>query len=323
MGKKLRKVTFKDGSFLKSAFNHISHTTGSCTARIAISDVCFPVEFRVLPVTSHDIILGCDYLQEHHAIIDHSRGEITLPTGPVYASEADCGVLKLHVEHDTVLPPRTTIFIDAVSSEASSTPEVILSPHHTPLARKVLVAPFSLSRIDGGKTSLPVSNTLWEPVLLPCGFVVATLEPVKLGAVHALGNSADAAVALPHPVHDSALCRTVSPSLDDRSRGMLLSLLRNYAHLFDLDKSPLGVARDVEHSVDTGSERPLRQRPYRVSPAERQQIDKEVDQMLSKGIIRPSSSPWSSPVVLVPKKDGCIRFRIDYRRLNKITHAPD
>ncbi|UYV79636.1 K02A2.6-like, partial [Cordylochernes scorpioides] len=65
--------------------------------------------------------------------------------------------------------------------------------------------------------------------------------------------------------------------------------------------------------------RPIKQRPYRVSPTERRAIQGEVDKMIKMGVAQPSESPWSSPVVLVKNKDGSWRFCVDYRRLNRIT----
>lgn len=59
----------------------------------------------------------------------------------------------------------------------------------------------------------------------------------------------------------------------------------------------------ITHSIPTGDARPITQSPYRIPIKWKQDVDKEVDQLLAAGIITQSTSPWSSPIVCVPKKD--------------------
>ena len=86
-----------------------------------------------------------------------------------------------------------------------------------------------------------------------------------------------------------------------------------------VDASELGTTDLVTHSIDTGDHPPVRQPHRRMPFALRTKVDEMVSDMLSQGVIRPSQSPWASPVVLVRKKDGSIRFCVDYRKLNHIT----
>ena len=71
----------------------------------------------------------------------------------------------------------------------------------------------------------------------------------------------------------------------------------------------------VQHSIDTGDQRPIKRLPYRTPFALRQEMEGMISQMLDQGVIQESSSPWASPVVLVAKKDGTNCFCVDYRRL--------
>ena len=59
--------------------------------------------------------------------------------------------------------------------------------------------------------------------------------------------------------------------------------------------------------------------PYRMAPAELQELHKQLQELLEKGFIRPSHSPWGAPVLFVKKKDGSMRLCIDHRELNKVT----
>ena len=70
--------------------------------------------------------------------------------------------------------------------------------------------------------------------------------------------------------------------------------------------------------MDVGDATPIRQHPYRVPLAMREVVKKEIDKMLELGIIQPSASPRASPVVLFEKKDGEVRFCVDYRKLNQV-----
>ena len=93
----------------------------------------------------------------------------------------------------------------------------------------------------------------------------------------------------------------------------------SYSDVFALDSSELATTDVVAHSINTGDHRPIRQ-PVRWTPfALREKVDKLVREMLEQKVIEPSESPWASPIVLVQKKDGGVRFYVDYRKLNRMT----
>ncbi|KAG0927159.1 hypothetical protein G6F57_014373 [Rhizopus arrhizus] len=109
----------------------------------------------------------------------------------------------------------------------------------------------------------------------------------------------------------------IGQHLSHSEQTAMQELLQEFPACFN--SKPTTVTPLVKHTIDTGDSRPLSQPPHRASAAENETIDSLIDDMLKQGIIRPSNSPWSSPVVIVRKHDGSPRFCVDYRRLNAAT----
>lgn len=82
---------------------------------------------------------------------------------------------------------------------------------------------------------------------------------------------------------------------------------------------PRETLHHIEHEIDTGTEKPVHSQHYRQSPIVREKVQKQIDEWLRDEVVRPSTSPWASPIVIVPKKDNTMRMCIDLRGVNKIT----
>ncbi len=77
----------------------------------------------------------------------------------------------------------------------------------------------------------------------------------------------------------------------------------------------------LEHDIDVAGHRPIKQNAYRVNPVKREIMKQETDYLVKHGLAVPSSSPWCSPCLLVPKPDGSSRFCTDYRKVNQVSKA--
>ncbi|KAL0534457.1 hypothetical protein IC582_028748 [Cucumis melo] len=97
-------------------------------------------------------------------------------------------------------------------------------------------------------------------------------------------------------------------------------VVRDYADVFPEELPGLPPHREVEFAIELEPGAvPISRAPYRMALAEFKELKVQLQELLDKGFIRPSVSPWGAPVLFVKKKDGSMRLCIDYRELNKVT----
>ena len=118
----------------------------------------------------------------------------------------------------------------------------------------------------------------------------------------------------------AALMDKLPDDLTADQREQVRQLLLKYDEIFSRGAFDMGCTSLVEHSIDTGDQRPIRQSLRRHPMARLDTIDRQVDELIQDDLVEPAASPWASNVVLVRKKDGSYRLCVDYRALNEVTY---
>ena len=98
-----------------------------------------------------------------------------------------------------------------------------------------------------------------------------------------------------------------------------IRLLLEYQDIFSLEPHEIGFTDIMEHDIELLDHEPFKERFHRIAPPLVEEVRQHIQEMLDGGAIHPSQSPWCNAVVLVRKKDGCLRFCIDFWRLSAKT----
>jgi len=120
-------------------------------------------------------------------------------------------------------------------------------------------------------------------------------------------------------ITEEETCQPDLSHLQEADQWKVLEVIERYNALFNGGDQAIGLIPDIRHTIDTGDAKPVCTRQWRLPQTARQTIREHCNKMLDAGVIEPSTSPWLSPVVLVKKKDGGVRFCVDYRALNAVT----
>ena len=286
------------------------HFKGIFSASLKIgSNVAFH-DFYVASGFQPDCILGTDFLTREGITLDMSRR--TLKWNAESTTMKDDGqevTWGISLVETLEIPPRSELVAMLPIGPGCSTGlfevnESLCQSSHVYAARSIV-------RPERGEIPVRLVNP---------GYNSVTLEPnAKIGTVTSM---ADIATKTAESNNNPAIVEGLnvsSTNLTSQQQADLQRFLNKFSDVFATSDSDLGRTNVLEHSIDTQGHQPIYQRPYRIPETQCKVVDVHVKDMANRGIIRPSKSPWSSPIVLVGKKDGSTRFCVDYRKLNSVT----
>ena len=168
---------------------------------------------------------------------------------------------------------------------------------------------------DGHSVPIRILNVLDKPIELCQGRKIAEFTPLVQSSSKQPSACCSVASQTSHEFRERA-AEMIDSSLGKEDTDELLDVLSAYQDVFE---DTLGHTNVVKHTINTGNNQPVRHRPRRLPYVHRAEAEHQIAEMLNQGIISPSNSPWSSPIVLVKKRNGEFRFCVDYRRLNEVT----
>lgn len=295
---------------------------------------------------SDDGIIGLDFLRQHHCSLDLKMDEIVIG-----GRRISCGkgapiveVGRVECVESVIIPARTEMIVSAYVENAPGGAHGLIEANPKfEMSTSVKVAS-SLNVLNGSVVPVRVMNPTSVGIEVRAGVTIGYAQEVIEVCTIATENDRFSEVDCPmgimsikdeeleesprpgdickgqlpehlHELYDD-ICENVTDSEELQN---ILKLLSDFQGSFSKGKDDLGQTSIVEHAIDTADAHPIKQRPRRTPLAFRGEEEKEIKSMLERGVIQPSTSPWSSCVCLVRKKDGTPRFCIDYRLINAIT----
>ena len=290
-----------------------------------------------------DGLLGIDFMKRHGCELNYGRGTFSV-NGEAFTFREELGchtTCRVTAAKTVVVPPRSEFVVEGkVSKRGGMSAHALVEPicsfqdKHRLLIGKVLV--------DTSKISVPlrVMNPFEEPVVIHKDTNMAVVHPVvEVSSFHGEGNvtqvnqvssahanAADESPMMvdvdkesyigPLPQHLQELVDRSVTSLNPSEKLRVRNLIWSYHSVFSSGPSDLGRTGIIKHRIDTQGEKPVKLPPRKIPIHLQDAVNREIDRLLDLKVIRPSSSPWSSCVVVVRKANGEIRLCLDVRAVN-------
>ena len=306
---------------------------GRVTLQVSVGNINVEHGVLVIKDLSQDCIIGVDFLRNHKMVVD--LGEMTMGRDgqkfPLSSQVKQNSVCRVTLAETVVVPARHEMILPGkivVKGRGVRTSDGlgVIEPLQKFQGKTNIAVARVLASSDHLKVPIRVVNTSDDPVTVYRNSNVGTFEGVDESLLSDNVSSAQhvkfSAASVSKKERNTKLLKELdieTSSLSGEQEHAMNSLILEFQDIFSKGPDDMGCTSKIQHRIDTGDATPIRQGVRRI-PLHKQHLVKEhVEKMLDQNVITPSSSPWTSPVVLVPKKDGSTRFCIDYRKLNYVT----
>ena len=312
---------------VKIADSSVIETVGLLRAPMHTIDRTVIVPMIVLKNLSFDCILGMHFIKQHELVIDAAGNNIYFKNNDGQHSNLLSTIQAYEIT------PYTQVIIKCLNPSLGNTQKMVsnLRSCNDKSGLHIAKGPINCNTKN---LNIIVTNLSKSNIIIPPQAIIGTLEQFNQSDITSTegcnsitesifgtsqeteSNTENQAIEAVQQLEVNRIDLNTE-ELSNKELALAKSCVQEYKDIFAA-KNP-GTTSTIKHQIDVGENKPIHQAPFRTSSKERKIIEEETNKMLSQGIIERSSSPWASPVVLVTKKDGSVRFCVDYRKLNNVT----
>lgn len=328
------KVGISNFPHIKGVGGEIQIVLGSVMLDFFIEDTKFSQAFHVLPRLPSSVILGENFLQENDVVLDFSCNAMIISDSSsdkqyvnfiANSVQEICGLAR--TKEEICIPPNSEIQFKVRLPKMKNDSLVIIEPIESLTRHHGVAGGRSLSKVSNNAGIFRLLNPSQEEQIIPKDTVVGKFSLIDESFIFDIDNKQPyiATVNTDNDqtdyvkiAHDLGFDLSKSQLTTDQ-RQKLLTFLGQHRDIFSTDLSDLGKTDLHHHVIDTGDTQPVKSRPFRQSPQHQKATEELLQDFLKNDLIEESNSMYSSPIILVKKRDQSFRFVCDYRKLNAVT----
>lgn len=313
---------------------------GTLVVEIQLGSVMFSHRVFVAKQLPTPVLIGWDVMLRHGMVVNGAGGFVEVNGQKVQLlrkSQAFPQVCRAAVLETVTVPGRSEVVVTAEirgADEGDLMPDGFagwLEPNCVFHNEEGLMVARTVSMVMQGRAFVRVMNVARDDIVLNKGIPLGVFQATNGNVVARLGTEGcpvggkeESGRSQSHPRSINLSSELIGPMIEGASLGWgerraVVRMVQDNANVFSRNDKDIGRTGLVRHSINVGDSRPVKQVPRRVPINYKEEVERQTKDMLEGGVIEESESPWSSPVVLVKKKDGSLRYCIDYRKLNECT----